>query len=53
MTSSGSATSGIVEPGSPGCLPGLRPEAFRDERDVGLRYGESDDGGLPEFDGHP
>ena len=50
MISSGSSTSGIVEPGCPGCLPGLRPEAFRDERRGGLRYGPSEDGGLLEVD---
>ena len=44
--SSGSPISGIVEPGCPGCLPGLRPDAVRDERRGGLRYGPSEDGGL-------
>ena len=50
MTSSGSSTSGIVEPGCPGCLPGLRPEEVRDERRAGLRYGGSEDGGLLEVE---
>ena len=43
---SGSSTNGIVDPGSPGCLPGRRPDDTRDDRGAGLRYGESDDGGL-------
>ena len=45
MISSGLSTSGIVDPESPRCLPGRRPDALRDERRGGLRYGESDDGG--------
>jgi hypothetical protein len=50
MTSSGSSTSGIVVPGAPSCLPGLRPDELRDERRAALRYGGSDDGGLLEVD---
>ena len=50
MTSSGLSTSGIVVPGAPGCLPGLRPAARRDERRSGLRYGGSEDGGRDEVD---
>jgi hypothetical protein len=46
MISLGASTSGIVVPGSPGCLPGWRPEDFREERRTGLRYGESELGGL-------
>jgi hypothetical protein len=49
-TSSGSSTSGIVEPGCPGCLPGLRPDEVRDEPRTGFRYGGSDDGGLLEVE---
>jgi hypothetical protein len=37
IVSSGSLPSPIVAPGAPGCLPGLRPEAFRAERLAGLR----------------
>ena len=40
------STSGIVVPPAPGCLPGLRPDAVRDERRSGLRYGGSDEGGF-------
>jgi hypothetical protein len=32
--------SGIAVHGTPGCLPGQRPDEVRDERRVGLRYGE-------------
>ena len=46
MISFGASTSGIVVPGSPGCLPGRRPEDCREERRTGLRYGESELGGL-------
>ncbi len=49
ITTSGSSTSGIVDPGAPGCLPGLRPVAFREEPRSGLRYGPSEDGGRLEF----
>ena len=45
IISSGSSTSGITEPGAPGCLPGRRPEKVREERLTGVRYGEFDDGG--------
>jgi hypothetical protein len=40
------STSGIVVPPVPGCLPGFRPEAVREEDRSGLRYGESADGGF-------
>ena len=50
MVSFGSSTSGIAEPGAPFCLPGSRPEERRDERRSGLRYGESEDGGLFEVE---
>jgi hypothetical protein len=35
--SSGSFTSGIVDPGSPGCLPDRRPEKPREESHANLR----------------
>ena len=50
MISSGSLTSGIVDPDCPGCLPGLRPDEVRDELRAGLEYGGSDDGGLLEVE---
>jgi len=50
IVSSGLSTSGNVDPGHPGYLPGLRPEDVRDERGDGLRYGGSHDGGLLEVD---
>lgn len=34
-------TSGIIGPPTPGCLPGLRPDAVREEDRSGLRNGES------------
>src|SRR5664279_1078496 len=39
-------------PGSPGCLPGLRPDRSRDDRGFAgfFAYGESEDGGREEFD---
>ena len=50
--SSGLSTCRRVTPGSPGCLPGLRPERPRNPEGfgVGLSYGLSEDGGREEFD---
>ena len=45
ITSSGTATCRNVKPGSPGCLPGDRPEGSRRDRGGGLP-GPSDDGGF-------
>lgn len=47
--SSGSATNASVEPGWPGCPPGLRPLLRRNDFGTGLTNGESDDGGFDEF----
>ena len=40
------STSAIVVPPAPGCLPGFRPEAVREEDRSGLRYGGSAEGGF-------
>jgi energy-coupling factor transporter ATP-binding protein EcfA2 len=45
----GSSTSASVEPGCPGCPPGLRPLLPRSDLAAGFANGESDDGGLDEF----
>ena len=45
----GSATSANVDPGCPGCPPGLRPLRMRSDFGPGLANGESDDGGRDEF----
>lgn len=47
--SSGSATNANVDPGCPGCPPGLRPLPPRNDLGTGLVNGESDDGGRDEF----
>ena len=49
-TSSGSATMDSVDPGCPGCPPGLRPLLCRNDFGAGLANGESVDGGFDEFD---
>ena len=46
MTSSGSSTWHNAEPGSPACLPGLRPDRVRDDPPRGRRSGPSEDGGF-------
>ena len=45
----GSSTSANVDPGCPGCPPGLRPLLRRSDLGAGLANGESDDGGFDEF----
>src|SRR5882757_1389389 len=45
----GLSTSANVEPGWPGCPPGLRPLLRRNDFGAGLVNGESDDGGLEEL----
>jgi hypothetical protein len=40
------STSGIVVPPAPGCFPGFRSEAVREEDRCGLRYGGSAEGGF-------
>ena len=45
----GSSTSANVDPGCPGCPPGLRPLLRRSDFGAGLVNGESDDGGFDEF----
>ena len=46
MTSSGSSTRFIVDPGSPGCLPGRRfPRSRSDRSLLFFLYGLSEDGG--------
>jgi hypothetical protein len=47
--SSGLSTSANVDPGCPGCPPGLRPLLRRSDFGAGLANGESDDGGFDEF----
>jgi hypothetical protein len=39
-----------VDPGCPGCPPGLRPLLCRNDFGAGLANGESVDGGFDEFD---
>jgi hypothetical protein len=52
IVSSGSSTRLRETDDAPGCLPGLRPDAIRDERFFAgfLSQGASDDGGREEFD---
>src|SRR5664279_6340481 len=51
-TRSGVSDNDRETPGSPGCLPGLRPERSREDRGFAsfLLQGESEDGGREEFD---
>ena len=48
-TESGSVTCASVDPGCPGCPPGLRPLLRRNDFGAGFTNGESDDGGIDEF----
>jgi len=51
MTSSGSSTRFIVDPGSPACFPGRRFPRSRNDRPLPLfLYGLSEDGGLDDVD---
>jgi hypothetical protein len=50
MTLSGSSTRLIVDPGSPGCLPGRRFPRSRSDRSFFFLYGLSDDGGRDDVD---
>src|SRR3954467_6913861 len=45
----GLSTSANVDPGCPGCPPGLRPLRRRSDFGDGLVNGESDDGGFDDF----
>src|SRR5206468_1806522 len=45
----GLSISANVEPGWPGCPPGLRPLLRRNDVGAGLTNGESNDGGLEEL----
>ena len=45
----GLSTSANVDPGCPGCPPGLRPLRRRSDFGAGLTNGESDDGGFDEL----
>ena len=49
LRSFGSSTSANVEPGCPGCPPGLRPLLRRSDFGAGLVNGESDDRGFEEL----
>src|SRR5664280_2092261 len=51
-TRSGVSDNDRDTPGSPGCLPGLRPDRSRDDRGFAgfLLHGGSEDGGREEFD---
>ena len=49
IRSFGCSTSANVDPGCPGCPPGLRPLLRRSDFGAGLVNGESDDGGFDEF----
>jgi len=51
MTSAGSSTRLIVDPGSPGCFPGRRcPRSRSDQSLLFFLYGLSEDGGLDDID---